>query len=354
MSKHIAAVRAFALANYNVDGWDILIETWDDDNIANAIGKARSESGAIDNVRKSLLVLNEVRQEAQAEAKEQSPEAIALALALAEAETAVADIDADSIVSASVSAIEASVLLPLAAATAVAGKAAMEEGKAKGASALAVMIAGFSSDAFAQREWAFDIIVKNQVHHHAKTTGASDMWNESIYWMLNGEGKVSRDAQSAYKLAFLEEFLGLRQLNASVWTSAKSAVQTANAIRHEGMAVTIEKGKLVLTGGDSDKAKAMAAAAAKSLAALTKAANDKTGTSRATPQNSKGGEGKGGEGGEGGAEMRPATAEEILRNAMWIAQAVAKGEEALGGAELSFIRAIAKAVNDNPAAFAED
>jgi hypothetical protein len=90
---------------------------------------------------------------------------------------------------------------------------------------------------------------------------------------------------------------------------------------------------------------------------LTKAASDKTGTSRATPQNSKGGEGKGGEGGEGkggeGEAPRVATPTEILAAALRLVQGVAKGEEALSGPALSFVRAIAKEVTANPEAFAD-
>jgi hypothetical protein len=119
------------------------------------------------------------------------------------------------------------------------------------------------------------------------------------------------------------------------------------------MAATVKDGKLVLTGGTTDKAKAMADA--KSLEALGKAAKGETGTNRNSPQNEKGGEG--GEGGEGkggeGDAPRVATPTEILAAALRLVQGVAKGEEALSGPALSFVRAIAKEVTANPDAFAD-
>jgi hypothetical protein len=275
--------------------------------------------------------------------------------------TANARVTVATLASSNLSSQEAGMMLPLAAAAAIKGKATIEQGKAQGASALAVMVAGFASDEFAERAWSFDIMVKGQVHHHVETVGAKDMWNDSAAWMLNGEGKVSRESQTAYKLGFVSNAYKLKDGTASVWTATKNAVQIANAIRAENMVATIEGGKLVLSGGTTDKAKAMIDAAAKSLSALAKVAKDATGTSRNSPQNSnagKGGEGKGkgGEGGEGGEgeAPTPATPEKILRDATWIVQAVAKGDIALGGSELSFIRAIAKAVNENPDVFAPD
>ena len=52
---------------------------------------------------------------------------------------------------------EAAASLAIAAQAAVEGKAQIDKGKAKGAAALAVMVAGFSDDDAAAREWTFDL-----------------------------------------------------------------------------------------------------------------------------------------------------------------------------------------------------
>lgn len=62
----IAAVRAHAVANYDKDGFDFLVECWTDDDIANAITGAKSKSGAIAAARKAVKVLADARQDARA------------------------------------------------------------------------------------------------------------------------------------------------------------------------------------------------------------------------------------------------------------------------------------------------
>jgi hypothetical protein len=42
MQELIDAVRAHAHANYNRDGWDYLVECWDDEYIARTIGTAKT------------------------------------------------------------------------------------------------------------------------------------------------------------------------------------------------------------------------------------------------------------------------------------------------------------------------
>lgn len=55
----VAAVRAHALANYD-GGWDVIVEAYEDSEIAELIGKARTEKGAI----KKVAAVVDVRREA--------------------------------------------------------------------------------------------------------------------------------------------------------------------------------------------------------------------------------------------------------------------------------------------------
>lgn len=43
----IEQIRAHALANYEAGGWDVLVECWSDEDIAEQIGKARTLRGAL-------------------------------------------------------------------------------------------------------------------------------------------------------------------------------------------------------------------------------------------------------------------------------------------------------------------
>lgn len=61
----INAVRAYATENYTKDGWDILVECWDDPYIAEIIGKARTEKGAIAACRKVTKSVASFRRDIQ-------------------------------------------------------------------------------------------------------------------------------------------------------------------------------------------------------------------------------------------------------------------------------------------------
>lgn len=249
-----------------------------------------------------------------------------------------------SIAKASLSADQAGEYLALAAAAAIKGKAAVEEGKAKGAAALAVMTAGFCSPEVMTRKWSFDIKAKDDVHTHVETVGWTDFGNDDLSWKRNGEGAVSREAQSAYKAGLQLAFFNLRLSTPAVWTMASKAIVIARAIVQEGMTATIEDGKLKLEGGKSDKAKAMREA--KTLSAMEKAAKGAAGS------NGTGGHGTGKSEGEG--ESRIATPEEITRAAVALVKIIAKGESTACNATLSNLREIARLVAANPAAFEGD
>jgi hypothetical protein len=43
----IEAVREYAVEHYDESGWDIIVETYDDNDLADMIGKRRTEKGAL-------------------------------------------------------------------------------------------------------------------------------------------------------------------------------------------------------------------------------------------------------------------------------------------------------------------
>ena len=60
------AVRAHAYNHYNDDdasGWDIIAETYDDEDLLEAIGSATTEAKAIKNVAASIATYAEYREE---------------------------------------------------------------------------------------------------------------------------------------------------------------------------------------------------------------------------------------------------------------------------------------------------
>ena len=247
---------------------------------------------------------------------------------------------------ASMSANEAGSFLPLAAQTAIAGKATVDAGKAKGANALALMVAGFASDDVAVRPWSFDITGGgDDVHTHVAMQGIA-MFDNAVSvnggtdWKLNGNGGPSRIAQGAFKRGVQSTFFNLPDNVPAVHTMASKAIPIALAIREEGMTASIVDGKLVLEGGNSPRADTMRAA--KDVSALAKVAKEETGTNRAAPQNDK-------------AKDEPLAIgpDEICALAAKVARGVVKGETALCNAALSTLRAIAALVAANPEAFAD-
>jgi hypothetical protein len=227
-----------------------------------------------------------------------------------------------------------------AATAVVTGKALTMQGKAKGASAAAVMVAAFASDDVATHPWAFDILGKgDDAHTYVRCTGTNELGNDDLAWKRNGQGAISRYAETAYKTGLQLEFFN-RAPNASIWTAATNAIGIARVIRQEGMTALVEDGELKLTGGTTEKAEAMRDA--KSLAALAKVAKDATGTNRAKPSNDKG---------EG--EVKELTAFEVSRMAVAIVKMIAAGKTDEQNPTLENFRAIARLVASNPKAFEE-
>jgi hypothetical protein len=65
--QHIDAVKAFAQRNYGTSGWDYVVETMDDDEIATEIEGAKDACEAILKMGSLVKLLDGRRQEVRAE-----------------------------------------------------------------------------------------------------------------------------------------------------------------------------------------------------------------------------------------------------------------------------------------------
>lgn len=63
----VDAVKAHALAHYEADGWDFVLETMTDQEIAEEFGDACTAEIAIDRVGRTAQLLDERRREVRAE-----------------------------------------------------------------------------------------------------------------------------------------------------------------------------------------------------------------------------------------------------------------------------------------------
>lgn len=64
----IAAIKAYALAHYEEDGWDVLVECWNDGHISDELGRVSTLRGAIWKLKKVLATYNDYRSEIEATA----------------------------------------------------------------------------------------------------------------------------------------------------------------------------------------------------------------------------------------------------------------------------------------------
>lgn len=62
-AEMIVAVRKHALAHYNEDGWDFIVECWEDQDIGEAIDGALTIEDAIRKALRSAKLLDEMRAE---------------------------------------------------------------------------------------------------------------------------------------------------------------------------------------------------------------------------------------------------------------------------------------------------
>ena len=68
INQFVDAVKKHAIANYEKDGWDIVVESYSDNDIAELVKTARTINGAIRMVRAWVKPLADYRAEVQAEA----------------------------------------------------------------------------------------------------------------------------------------------------------------------------------------------------------------------------------------------------------------------------------------------
>ena len=64
----VKQVREHALQNYNQDGWDFLVECWEDSDIAEYVGDTQDLEEAINRCRRVVMALDEQRREIRATA----------------------------------------------------------------------------------------------------------------------------------------------------------------------------------------------------------------------------------------------------------------------------------------------
>ena len=68
MNDFTAAVKQHALANYEKDGWDYVVECYSDAELADIIKNCRTEKGAIKTMRAHIKPRADYRAEIQSEA----------------------------------------------------------------------------------------------------------------------------------------------------------------------------------------------------------------------------------------------------------------------------------------------
>ena len=272
-------------------------------------------------------------------------------------------LNATNIATRAIVASEAANCLPIAAQATIQAKGAMDKAKGKQGAGLAVMIAGLSYTGSeldpkkhanliptlpANRVLTFDITAGGDVHQFVECPWLDVFgWSESDAptWAYNGEGKLSRDARSAFKDAVMRSLFDMpAKDNAAAWTMLSKAVPVARAIIREGMSATVENGELKLSGGKSELADAMREA--KSLAAVQKAAAGLSGSNRKRGEST--------DGTKAGDQAMVATPEQIFRAAHDLIARIAKGEETATESALSYARAIADTVAKHKDAFAAD
>jgi hypothetical protein len=64
----VKAVRDYAIAHYEQDGWDYIVETYTDAELAEEIGQAHTVKGAIAKVRRTARLLDERRRDIESTA----------------------------------------------------------------------------------------------------------------------------------------------------------------------------------------------------------------------------------------------------------------------------------------------
>jgi len=213
-----------------------------------------------------------------------------------------------------------------------------DKAKAGKASASDMMVAGLTGPILAA-PLAFSVVNRKGEVIDAMRASLADMVKSAPVFK-NENGSDARAVQTAFRSAVLEGMCKIRpELHQSagakaVWTCLTMSAGVAAELLGEGCAASLVDNKLKVTGGTSERAKAMRDAP--SMSALRKIAAGETGS-------------KGGDTPKGDA----AKASEIIAAALVIARKVRAGEEALSGTTLSRLREIAAIVAGNPEVFGE-
>jgi len=67
IAQYVLAIKAHAIANYEIDGWDYVVECYDDAQIADIVKTARTEKGAIRMMRAQVKPRADYRADIQGE-----------------------------------------------------------------------------------------------------------------------------------------------------------------------------------------------------------------------------------------------------------------------------------------------
>ena len=68
MRALVDAVRKHACKHYEEDGWDYVVESYDDEELSDLIADAKTVEDAIANVKEIVSIINDQREDAQGEA----------------------------------------------------------------------------------------------------------------------------------------------------------------------------------------------------------------------------------------------------------------------------------------------
>ena len=67
IAQYVLAIKAYAIAHYETDGWDYVVECYDDAQIVDIIKTARTEKGAIKTMRAHVKPRADYRADIQGE-----------------------------------------------------------------------------------------------------------------------------------------------------------------------------------------------------------------------------------------------------------------------------------------------
>ena len=167
-------------------------------------------------------------------------------------------------------------------------------------SAQALAIAAMTTPGILSLAFDYDVLDrKGEIVEHVKNAKLIDY----AHGFAKPDGKEYRAKATAFRNAILPRFFNIPGDNNSVYAMFRQTFPAALALVGENMTATIGgDGKLVLEGGEGDKANAMRDAATNSVTALKTAAKDRAAKREASAPGEK----------ESASDSRPATLTDIL------------------------------------------